>query len=412
MRKIRIGFVGLGGRGRGLLNMVLDMEDVEVAAVCDRMPERLAMGLEACKAKYGREAEGTTDYREIAARGDIEAVVIPTSWNDHIKVAVEVMNAGKYAAFEVGPASSIDECWQLVRTHERTGAHCGILENCCYGREELTVLNMIKKGLFGELIHVQGGYEHDLRGLARGMETEHERTWHYVHRNGELYPTHALGPIQNYLNINRGNRMLTLTSTASKSRGLHAYIGEKIGPDYPLANTDFALGDIVTTVIKCAHGETVVLTHDTTLPRPYSRGGRVQGTRGLWMEDNASIYIEGRSPEHQWEKMESYMEEFEHPLWKEFRKNVRGGHGGMDYLVMRGFFEAVRNRTAPPIDVYDTAAMMAVSCLSEQSVSMGSMPVAVPDFTDGKWIKRQAAPASVFSLDAVHGELFGGDVEI
>jgi hypothetical protein len=130
------------------------------------------------------------------------------------------------------------------------------------------------------------------------------------------------------------------------------------------------------------------------------------------MEDNASIYIEGRSPAHQWDKMESYMEEFEHPLWKQFRKNVRGDHGGMDYLVMRGFFEAVRNKTAPPIDVYDTATMMAVSCLSEQSISMGSMPVAIPDFTDGKWIKREPAPASIFSLDSVHDELFKDGIEI
>lgn len=412
MRKLGIGFVGLGGRGRGLLNMALDMEDIEIRAVCDRIPERLDLGLEACKNKYGYDAAGTLDYREVAARDDIEAVIIPTSWNDHIKVAIEVMNAGKYAAFEVGPAASLDECWQLVRTYEKTGSYCCILENCCYGRDELTVLNMIKKGLFGELIHIQGGYEHDLRGLARGMETEHERTWHYVYRNGELYPTHALGPIQSYLNINRGNRLLTLTSMASKSRGLHAYINEHIGSDYPLAGTEFALGDVVTTTIKCARGETIVLTHDTTLPRPYSRGGRVQGTKGLWMEDNASIYIDGRSPEHTWEKMDSYREEYEHPLWKQFLKNVRGGHGGMDYLVMRGFLEAVRNKTAPPIDVYDTASMMAVSCLSEQSIALGSMPVAVPDFTDGKWIKRQSAPASVFSLDAVHEELFDGNTEI
>lgn len=410
MKKLGIGFVGLGGRGRGLLNMVLDMEDIEIKAVCDRIPDRLNSGLEACKQKYGRDVDGTHDHRELAARSDIEAVIIPTSWNDHIKVAVDVMNAGKYAAFEVGPASSLDECWQLIRTHERTGIHCGILENCCYGREELTVLNMIKKGIFGELIHAQGGYEHDLRYHL--IDVEHERTWHNVNRNGDIYPTHGLGPIQTYLNINRGNRMLTLTAMASKSRGLHTNIRDHIGSGHPLAVTDFTMGDIITTTIRCAHGETILLTHDTSLPRPYSRAGRVQGTKGLWMEDNASIYIEGRSPEHQWEKMESYMEEFEHPLWKQFRRNVRGGHGGMDYLVMRGFFEAVRNKTAPPIDVYDTATMMAVSCLSEQSISLGSMPVAVPDFTDGKWIKRESAPVSIFSLDSVHDELFNDGIEI
>jgi len=413
MRKINIGYVGLGGRGRGLLGMLLDMDDVEVKIICDHRAERLESGMKMCREKYGHDVEGTVNHKDVVNYADIEAVIIPTSWNDHIKVAIDAMNAGKYAAFEVGPAQSVNECYELVRTYERTGMPCMILENCCYGRSELTVLNMLKKGLFGELIHVQGGYEHDLRGLARGTEEDVERTYHYIHRNGELYPTHELGPIMTYLNINRGNRMLTLTAMASKSRGLHEYIHKNLGDDYALAGTEFALGDIVTTLIKCAHGETVVLTHDTSLPRPYSRGGRVQGTKGLWMEDNDSIYIEDRSPEHTWEPMESYMDEFEHPLWKEFQKNVRGGHGGMDYLVMRGFLEAVRNKTETPIDVYDSVTMMVVSCLSEQSIAMGGMPVPIPDFTDGKWIKRRSMPKSIFSLDAVHDDLFTeSDVEI
>ena len=406
MRKINIGYVGLGGRGQGLLRMLLEMDDVEVKIVCDHRPERLESGMNMCREKYGHDVEGTANHKDVVNYADIEAVIIPTSWNDHIKVAIDAMNAGKYAAFEVGPAQSVNECYELVRTYERTGMPCMILENCCYGRSELTVLNMLKKGLFGELIHVQGGYEHDLRGLARGTESEVERTYHYIHRNGELYPTHELGPIMTYLGINRGNRMLTLTAMASKSRGLHEYIHKNLGDDYALADTEFALGDIVTTLIKCAHGETVVLTHDTSLPRPYSRGGRVQGTKGLWMEDNDSIYIEDRSPEHTWEPMESYMDEFEHPLWKKFKENVRGGHGGMDYLVMRGFLEAVRNKTETPIDVYDSVTMMVVSCLSEQSIAMGGMPVPIPDFTDGKWIRRRPMPKSIFSLDAVHDDLF------
>ena len=409
MKKLNIGYVGLGGRGMGLLDMVLNMDDVEVKAVCDKIPARLEKGVQACADKYGRVPDGTTNHKELVARGDIEAVIIPTSWNDHIKVAVDAINAGKYAAFEVGPAQSINECFELVRAYERTGTPCMLLENCSYGRYELAVLNMVKKGLFGEIVHVQGGYEHDIRGLTGGYANGQERIFHYINRNGELYPTHEMGPIINYLNINRGNRMLSLTTMTSKSRGLREYINnsdENAKANYPPADKEFALGDVITTCIKCAHDETIVLTHDTTLPRPYSRGGRVQGTKGLWMEDNNRIYIEGRSPEHTWENTDDYLGEYEHPLWKEFLKNVKGGHGGMDYLVMRAFLNAVRNKTATPIDVYDSVSMMAISCLSEQSVAMGSMPVPIPDFTDGKWIKREAAPKSIFSLDSVHDDLF------
>ncbi|MCL2517982.1 MAG: Gfo/Idh/MocA family oxidoreductase [Oscillospiraceae bacterium] len=415
MRKLNVGFVGLGGRGRGILNMVLAMDDVEVKVVCDMRQERLEMGLAACKEKYGYDVAGTLNHKEAVARDDIEAVIIPSSWNDHLKIARDAMEAGKYAAFEVGPAQNVNECWEMIRTYERTGVPCMILENCCYGRYELTVLNMIKKGLFGELIHAQGGYEHDLRGLARGTETELERTYHYIHRNGELYPTHELGPIMSYLSINRGNRMLTLTAMASKSRGLRAYIDANLGGTDYLKQQNlhepapFQLGDIVTTMIRCAHGETIILTHDTTLPRPYSRGGRIQGTKGLWMEDNDSIYIEGRSPDHTWEPMSNYWAEYEHPLWKEFYKNIKGGHGGMDYLVMRGFLEAVRNKVEPPIDVYNSMSMIIVSCLSEESIAMGGAPVAIPDFTDGKWIKRSPGPKSIFSLTEVHDDLFTAD---
>jgi len=206
--------------------------------------------------------------------------------------------------------------------------------------------------------------------------------------------------------------MLTISSMASKARGLHKLAVETHGADSEVAQLDFQNGDVTTSFIRCAHGETIVLTHDILTPRPYSRGGRVQGTKGLWMEDNASIYIEGRSPAHQWEKMEDYMEEYEHPLWKQFKKNMKGGHGGMDYLVMRGFIEAVRNKTAPPIDTYDSATMIVVSCLSEQSIAMGGAPVPIPDFTDGKWIKRGPAPKSIFSLTEVDDSLYNDDIEI
>lgn len=406
MTKLPVGFIGLNGRGRGLLNQVLAMDDIDVKVICDKVPERLELAKKACE-DAGKPADATLIDEEVAARSDIEAVIIPSSWNDHIPLAVMAMRSGKYAAIEVGPAQSVDQCFDLVRTYEATKVPCMLLENCCYGEAEMTVLNMIKKGLFGEVVHCAGGYQHDLRILGSQYDEGKERAYHYMHRNAELYPTHELGPIMSFLNINRGNRMLSLTATASKARGLKEYVRKNLPADHPLQNMEWRLGDIVTTVIKCAGGETIQLTHDTTLPRPYSRGGRVDGTQGIWMEDKNAAYIEGRREGESWEPFENFKAEYGHPLWKAYySEGVRGGHGGMDYLVLRAFLHAVRRQIAPPIDAYDTAAMMSISCLSEKSILLGSMPVEIPDFTNGRWIKREPAPDSIFALDKVNEALF------
>ena len=352
--------------------------------------------------------DGTTDYREVAARDDLDAVVVMTSWTSHIKIAIECLDHGKWVAMEVGGAASLDECWSLVRASERNRKPCMMLENCCYGQEEMAILNMVKKGIFGEIVHCQGGYQHDLRDeIGNGDIIRHYRLENFLHRNGELYPTHEIGPIAKELNLNRGNRMLTLCSMASKAAGLEAWLKEH-RKDTPLATRRVNAGDIVTTMIKCANGETILLTHDCTLPRPYSRGHRIQGTKGIWMEDTRTVFIEGRSPvkpgewTHAWESDKAVMEEFEHPLWKAYRQfGLRGGHGGMDYLVLRAFVESIQNDVPPPIDVYDTASWMAVTCLSEQSVAMGGAPVPVPDFTNGEWIWRGPGNTSDYTLDII-----------
>ncbi|MBO4933206.1 MAG: Gfo/Idh/MocA family oxidoreductase [Clostridia bacterium] len=413
MKTIKMSIIGLGGRGTWWLGELLKMEDVEITAVCDKFEDRMEHGRKMCADRYGHDVYGSTKWQDVVNRDDgSEAVMITTYWNDHVKIAIAAMKKGKYAAFEVGPAQSIQQCWDLVRTYEETGVPCMLMENCCYNREEMTVLNMIKKGLFGEILHCQGGYEHDLRGVANSFSRDHERAWHYLHRNAELYPTHELGPIMTYLDINRGNRLMSLNSMATKSRGLKKYVNDKFGPDHPFANAEFRLGDIVTTTIRCANGETIVLTHDTSSPRPYSRGGRVQGTCGLWMEDLHALHIEGRTKGEVWEPMENYWEEFEHPLWKKTKAaDFTGGHGGMDWLVMRAFLEAVRRKIQTPIDVYDSATLMAVALLSEESIALGSAPVAIPDFTDGMWIKREPGPKSIFSLSEVDDAIFEGDVE-
>lgn len=407
--QVHVAMVGISGRGSGLLGLLLEMEDVRVTAVSERYSDRLENAAKQVQDAYGKAPIAVSDYRQLLDDPELDAVITPSSWTSHTQVCLDAMEAGKYAATEVGGATSIEQCWSLVRTSERTGKPCMLLENCCYGQEEMTVLNMVKKGLFGELIHAEGGYRHDLRDeVCQGRENRHYRLENYMHRNGDVYPTHDLGPIAKYLDINRGNRMLSLTSTASKSRGLNAWMHKHKGADYDLANFSFALGDVVTTVIKCAHGETITLFHDTSLPRPYTRGNLLQGTKGIWMEDKHGIYLEDLSETpHTWEDLSKYYEQYEHPLWKRFRQEgVKGGHGGMDWLVLRAFVEAVQENRQTPIDVYDTAAWMAITCLSEDSVALGSMPVAIPDFTNGRWISREPVIEGAYCLDKVCEKFF------
>jgi predicted dehydrogenase len=406
--KVRLGFIGLSGRGKSLLGTVLAMADVDVPAVSELYEDRLQLGIEQVEASGRHRPEGYKDYRKLLERDDIDGVVIAASWTTHTEIAIDAMKAGKYVGMEVGGATSIKDCWDLIRTSETTGMPCMMLENCNYGREEMAILNMVKKNVLGEIIHCQCGYQHDLREeVACGIENRHYRIHNYLNRNGDVYPTHGLGPMAKFLNINRGNRFISLTSMASKSRGINEWVKNNKGEDHPLARADFALGDVITTMLKCAHGETVLIIHDTSLPRPYSRGGRVQGTKGIWMEDNKSIYIEGRSPGHTWEPFENYLKEYEHPLWKEYLNlGVQGGHGGMDYLVLRAYIESIKANTDTPIDVYDTATWMAVTALSEQSIATGSSVVAFPDFTNGKWINRKPGFPGKYSLDNVYDNLF------
>jgi predicted dehydrogenase len=406
--EVVLGVIGLGGRGRGLSKILLDMEDVSIPAICDVLDDRVQTAADQFESLGHPRPQGYSDYKELLARDDIQGVIIATSWTTHAMIAVDAMKAGKYTASEVGGASSLEECWELVRTSEQTGIPCMMLENCCYGRNEMALLNMVKKGIFGELIHCQCGYEHDLREeVAMGIENRHYRIHNYLNRNGDVYPTHGLGPVAKYLNINRGNRFLTLSSMTSKARGLHNWVMDNLGESHPLAEADFTQGDVATTMIKCAHGETIMVIHDTTLPRPYSRAGRVQGTKGIWMEDNNSIYIEGRSQEHTWEAFDKYLDEYEHPLWREYIKmGVRGSHGGMDYLCLRAFIESVKAGLPMPIDVYDMATWMAVTVLSEQSVAQGGHPMPFPDFTKGRWINRPLGPAGKYSLDDVYEEFW------
>ena len=410
-RKARLGFIGLGGRGRSHLGLCLQRKDTEVKAICDIDPaavqESQKMLREAGYQDVPVYDQDEYAFRQLLERDDIDGVIIATPWLWHTRMAVATMKAGKYAGVEVSAANTLEECWDLVNTHEATGMPCMILENVCYRRDVLAVLNMVREGLFGELVHLECGYQHDLRnvkfdpGVEFGPGAQGEARWrtaHSIHRNGDIYPTHGIGPVATYLDIDRGNRLVSLTSTASKSRGLHDYIVKQAGEDHPNTKVKFKLGDVITTVIKTANDETIIVSHDTNLPRPYSLGFRVQGTNGIWMDVNQSIYVEGKSPQHEWEAAAAYLEQYDHPLWKRYGEQASGaGHGGMDFFVVQAFVEAVKQRTPTPLDVYDAASWSAISPLSEESIAQGSRPVEFPDFTRGQWMQRKPA----FGLEEV-----------
>lgn len=398
-KKVTLGLIGLGARGIGLLKTVfLHHEDVDFAIVCDVYEDRCQEAAELIE-KAGRPRPLTTqDYKEILGMKTVDAVILCTSWENHLNLAIEFMEAGKYVGCEVGGAYTVQECWKIVEAYERTRVPVMLLENCVYGRDEMMVYHMSEMGVLGTIVHCEGGYKHDLRDeVAFGRENRHYRLDNYIHRNTENYPTHELGPIAKVLHINRGNRMLTLTAMASRAAGMKEYIKNNKADDEVLMNTEFRQGDVVNTIITCANGETILLTLDTTLPRYYSRGFTVQGTKGMYFEDNQSLFIDGEehAKDHfewkkHWGNVEEYREKYEHPVWKKYMaEGIKEGHGGMDWLVFCDFVESVQNQSEVPIDVYDLAAWMSISALAEQSIALGGQPVAIPDFTNGMWIKRK-----------------------
>jgi len=411
-KRVRIGIIGVGARGTGHLRGFLSREDVEVPAICDINKKNAARAVGIAKEAGRKEPElytrGDHDYKRLVARDDLDGVIIATPWLWHVPMAVDVMRSGKYAGVEVPAAVSIDGCWDLVNASEETGMPCMILENVCYRRDVMAILNMVRKGLFGELIHARCGYQHNLIpylfddhaefGPGTGSVSSW-RTEHYINRNGDLYATHGIGPVAHWMDINRGNRFVSITSTATKSRGLHKHIVETGGHDHPKADVPFRQGDIVTSTITTANGESIIITHDTSLPRPYSLGFRCQGTEGIWTVDNNSIYLHGTSPDFDtWEPFDAYQKQYDSKIWKKQEKEAKeSGHGGIDYFVRNAFIESIKRGINTPIDVYDAAVWSVISPLSEESVSQGGQPVNFPDFTDGKWMtnKRIFKPEEV-----------------
>ncbi len=413
---VRLGLIGLGLRGQSHLDLALARKDVEVVALCDVQQRMIDMSLglvaTAGKRKPQIYLNGPQGYQKLLERKDIDAVIISTPWEWHTAMCIDAMNAGKYVGCEVIVGMTIDECWTILETSEKTGMPLMMLENVCYRRDVMAVMNMVRQNIFGELIHMQGGYQHDLREVkfndgiqpygggaefgTKGFSEAQWRTQHSVDRNGDLYPTHGIGPIAMMANINRGNRFTQLVSYATKARGLHNHIVKVGGANHPNAKVNFKLGDVVTTMLRTANEETILLQHDTNLPRPYSLGFRVQGTNSIWMDINKSIYIEGTGKPHQWDEAKSWLEKYDHPLWKKYGNDAAGaGHGGMDWFVLNAFIESAKRKMNTPQDVYDAVTWSAITPLSEESVRKGGVSIDFPDFTKGKWKNRP----NMFAVD-------------
>jgi len=390
---VRIGFVGIGGRGSHLLRLLLGLEGVEIRAVCDLIEGRVAKAqrwvVEAGQPQPSGYFPGETDFEKLCEQEDLDLVVTATPWRWHVPVCVAAMRTGKHAATEVPAAVTVDECWQLVETAEKYSRHCVMLENCCYGRTEMMVLNMVRQGLLGELVHAEAGYMHELRNDRELIGAGNSVQWRLqqmARRNGNLYPTHGLGPIAQCMNIGRGDRFDFLVSMSSKSKGLNLHYSKRFGADHPLATKKYALGDVNFSLLQTVNGCTISLGHDTQLPRPYSRINLVQGTKGIFQGYPDRIHIEADDGKHQWESLDHYWAQYEHPLWRELSKQAQGkGHGGMDYMELYRLIQALRTGTPPDMDVYDAAFWSVVSELSERSVANRSRPVDFPDFTSGRW---------------------------
>lgn len=389
---VRIAIVGTGLRGRSVLHEWLAVENVRITALCDVVPGKTRMALDMIR-KAGHDypvasiTSGERGFEELVRRDDIDLVYTATPWEWHVPVCLAAMENGKHAATEVPAAYTIEDCWKLVDTSERTRRHCIMMENCNYGYNELLVLNMVRAGLFGELKHAGAAYNHDLRSIL--FENRDEGLWrraHHTQRNGNLYPTHGLGPVALYLDIDRGDRFEYMVSMSTPEIGLTDWRAGHPDIEYPKTGERYVTGDLNSSLVKTAKGRTIRLEHDVSSPRPYSRINSIQGSKGIFEDYPPRVYLDGMTPGHNWQQIDQFRTEHEHVLWRSLGERARtGGHGGMDFVMAWRLVHRMREGLVPDMDVYDAAAWSAPGPLSEESVKRGSAPVQFPDFTRGLW---------------------------
>ncbi|GAB4470130.1 MAG: Gfo/Idh/MocA family oxidoreductase [Armatimonadaceae bacterium] len=389
---VRVGFLGVGGRGRSLLRNVLAVDGAVVTALYDIREESVLKARQMVEDAGQPTPAVFTDpengYRDLCARSDVDLVYVAGPWDWHVPHAVCAMEQGKHVAVEVPAATTLEDCWRLVETSEQTRRHCVMLENCCYGHTELLVRNMVRDGLLGEILHGEAAYIHDLRSIL--LADHGEGLWRrfpHTQREGNLYPTHGLGPVAQYMGIHQGDRFDYLVSMSSPSRGLGLYRDRVTSADDPKRGEVYPCGDINTSLIKTVQGRTIVLQHDVVSPRPYDRINLISGTKGTFRDYPPRLFLDGQEGGHDWQSLDTFREKYEDPLWKQVGELARklGGHGGMDFLMNYRLIQCFREGLPPDMDVYDAAAWSAPGPLSDQSIAQRSAPVPFPDFTRGNW---------------------------
>jgi predicted dehydrogenase len=389
---VRIGFVGVGLQGTSHVENLVQIPGCRVTAICDIDDARIAIASKVitgaghpAPAVYNK---GPRDFERLCETEELDLVYTATPWEWHVPVMLAAMKNGKHAATEVPAAMSVEDCWAIVNAAEKYQKHCLLMENCNYDRPEMMVYNIVRQGLLGDVIHAEGAYLHDLRSIK--FEDRSEGLWRRAWStkvNGNLYPTHGLGPIANCLGNNRGDRFDYITSMSGPSRGLQDWRKEHVAADSPKQKEQYICGDVNLSLIKMQSGKTIVVQNSTNLPRPYSRIHLVQGTKGLFMGYPNRLYIEGRSPKSDvFEDIDVRKTPYQHPLWSEIEQKAAGaGHGGMDFIEDWRLIKCLNEGAPTDFNVYDAASISAVVGLSAQSVAKKSEPMPFPDVTRGKW---------------------------
>ncbi|ONI89016.1 glycosyl hydrolase [Actinosynnema sp. ALI-1.44] len=398
---VRLAIIGLGNRGGGMIGSFLAVPGVKVTALCDIRPEFAARAAKAVT-DVGQPApalytKGDHDFENMVRRDDIDLVYVATPWEWHVPMALAALRAGKHVGVETPFATSIKELWQLVDASERYQRHCMQLENCCYGQNEMRVLRMVHAGLFGELLHGAGAYNHDLRELLFSdtyYQAEWRRAWHTKPGlKGDLYPTHGLAPVANYMDVNRGDRIVRIASMGTPSLGLAEYRAAHEQPGDSSWKERYVESDMTVSLLQTAKGRVIRLEHDVSTPHPYSRLNHIAGTKGVFEDYPPRIYLEPRNTNHQWAKFDEY-KSYDHWLWTDVPPGP-GGHGGMDYYMAYRTIQTMRLGLVPDMDVYDGAVWSAPVPLSSKSIDQHGAPQQIPDFTRGRWREKRPGVDSV-----------------
>lgn len=392
--EVKVAFIGVGSRGSFHTQLVNALSGkAKITAVCDIREEKAKAVVDQLKESGQKPAmySGKEDsWKEMLRRDDIDLVIIATPWDRHVPMCLESMRQGKHVAVEVPAAYTLEDCWALVNTAEETQRHCMLMENVCYGDEELWVLNMVNQGLFGTLTYAEAAYIHDLRELMFS-KTGYYNQWrirHHIAYDGNLYPTHGLGPVAQYMGIGRGDRFERLVSMSSLQAGLTEYSTRVEGDNEFYNRQDFKHGDMNNSLIKTELGRTILLQHDVVSPRPYSRINALAGTKAYHEGYPSRLAVDGKN--HEWLKEAEYKEwreKYKHPIWNKLKGEIEknGGHGGMDFVMMYRLIDCLNKGLPLDMDVYDCADWSVITPLSSISVELGSVAVQFPDFTRGKW---------------------------